>query len=111
VSVKPMPLREIAALGFERLKVSDVLPFKATLATPKALEIAGGSFVGEGGLPDEDDPPPQAVENKLIAIMINNDDERAFVQNAGAFRSFFLWSVTVRQFIVLHLGFNVHLVI
>src|SRR5580704_16254572 len=38
VSVKPMPLRELAVLGFERLKVSDVLPFRATLAAPKAFE-------------------------------------------------------------------------
>jgi hypothetical protein len=89
-----------------------VVPFKATLAAPKALEIAGGSFVGGGGLPDEDEPPPQAVvQNKFRAIARNSDAKRAFIQNAGAFRSFFLLSVTVRHVIVLHLGFNVHLVI
>jgi hypothetical protein len=42
VSVKPIPLRELAVLGFERLKVSEVVPFKATLAAPKTFEIAGG---------------------------------------------------------------------
>src|ERR1700728_1289721 len=45
VSVKPMPLRELAVLGFERLKVSDVLPFRAMLAAPNAFEIVGGSLV------------------------------------------------------------------
>src|SRR5580658_2298174 len=44
VSVKPIPLREVAVLGFDRLKVSVVLPFNATLAAPNALAIVGGSF-------------------------------------------------------------------
>jgi hypothetical protein len=33
-SVKPMPLREMLALGLERLKVRDVIPLRATLADP-----------------------------------------------------------------------------
>jgi hypothetical protein len=45
VSVKPMPLSEFAVFGFDRLKVSEVEPFKAMLAAPKAFEIADGSLV------------------------------------------------------------------
>jgi hypothetical protein len=69
-------------------------------------------------LPDADEPPPQAVvQNKLEAsardaIARDKDTERACIRNAGAiFRSSFLSLVAVRQFIVLHLGFNVHLAI
>ena len=46
--MKPMPLSDIAVLGFDRLKVSDVLPFKATLAAPKTFEIAGANLTGGG---------------------------------------------------------------
>jgi hypothetical protein len=60
VSVKPTPLRDELLLGFERLKVSDVVPFNATLAAPNVLLIVGGSFAGGGGeLLDE--PPPHAT--------------------------------------------------
>src|SRR5580704_4720790 len=46
VSVKPIPLRATAAFGFDKLKVSVVLLFNATLAAPNTLEIVGGSLVG-----------------------------------------------------------------
>src|ERR1700685_4664485 len=49
VSVEPIPLNEVAALGFDRLKVSVVLPFNATLAVPNAFEMVGGNFAGGGG--------------------------------------------------------------
>lgn len=113
MSVKPIPLREIAVLGFDRLKLSDVVPFKATLAAPKTFEIAGGDVTGGGGLPDADAPPPQAaVQNKLEAITKDKDTQRGSIQKAGASRSsFFLLLVTVWHFIVLHLRFNVHLAI
>ena len=112
MSVKPMPLRELAVLGFERLKVSDVEPFKATLAAPKAFEIAGGIFVSGGGLPDADEPLPQAaVPSTLRAIARDKDSECAFIQNFWALRPSFLLLVTVRHFIVLHLWLDVHLAI
>src|ERR1700683_404668 len=49
-SVKPIPIREVAAFGLLRLKVRDVVPFKGTLADPKIFVIVGGEAAG-GGLP------------------------------------------------------------
>src|SRR5580693_8232806 len=37
VSVKPMPFKEVAELGLDKLKVSVVVPFNATLVAPKAF--------------------------------------------------------------------------
>jgi hypothetical protein len=92
-SVKPMPLREIATLGFERLKVSDVVPFNETLAAPKTLAMVGGNFTGGGGLPDPDEPPPQAaLQSKLNAMPRVSDAKRTFIWNIGAvFISSLLW--------------------
>src|ERR1700733_1140553 len=89
VSVKPIPLRELAALGFDRLKVSEVVPFKATLAAANPFEIAGGNLAKGGVLPDGDELPPHAVvQNELEAMTRGKDSERAFIQNAAPFRSF-----------------------
>lgn len=78
VSVKPMPLREVAVLGLERLKVSVVVPFNATLAAPKAFVMVGGNMVG-GGVLEPDEPPPQAVfQSKPNATPRNNDIHRVF---------------------------------
>jgi hypothetical protein len=80
-SVKPIPLREVAAFGLARLKVSDVVPFNGTLADPKILAIVGGDADG-GGLPDPDEPPPQAaLENKLAITLRKSDAERIVFQN------------------------------
>jgi hypothetical protein len=80
-----MPLREIAALGFDRLKVRDVVLFSDTLAAPKALAMVGGNFTGGGGLPDPDEPPPQAAfQSKLKAMPRVRDTERTFIWNIGA---------------------------
>ena len=46
VSAKPIPLRELAEFGLDRLKVSVVVPFNATLAAPKVFAIVGGNMVG-----------------------------------------------------------------
>src|SRR5580704_7436688 len=59
VSVKPIPLREMAVLGFDKLKVSVVLPFNATLAAPNAFEMVGGNLVGGGELLDDPLPQPR----------------------------------------------------
>jgi len=89
-SVKPMPLRDVAALGFDRLKVSVVVPFNATLAAPNVFAIVGGKLAGGGGLPEPDEPPPQAeLPSKPEAMPRDSDTVRIFVQTAGAvFRSF-----------------------
>ena len=58
VSVKPIPLREyLEPLGFDRVKVSDVALFKATLAAPNAFAIVGGTMLGGGGEPLPYEPP------------------------------------------------------
>src|SRR6202020_1056039 len=107
-----MPLSELVVLGFDRLKVSEVVPFKATLAVANPFEIAGGNLAAGGVLPDADELPPQAaVQSELKAITRGKDTERAFIQNAGAFRSSLLLLVGVPHLSVLHLWFNVHLVI
>ena len=68
VPVKPIPLRERAVLGFDRLKVSDVLPFNGTLAAPNTIAMVGGNLAGGGGgLPDE--PPPQATFQRRPTAM------------------------------------------
>ena len=59
-SVKPIPLKFWLVFGFDKLKVSVVVPFRATLADPNALAIVGGSIVG-GEVDSPDDPPPQAI--------------------------------------------------
>src|SRR5208282_2794542 len=41
-SVNPTPVRLAAVFGFERLKVSDLLPFSGIVAAPNALPIFGG---------------------------------------------------------------------
>src|SRR5580704_14493689 len=116
-SVKPTPLSEIAALGFDRLKVSDVVPFSDTLLAPKTFAIAGGELGGGGGgLPEPDEPPPQATfEIKPRAIPRDSVVERTFIQDVGTvFRSSFsfLWlRVCIWDFIALRLGPNIHLVI
>lgn len=70
VSVKPIPLRERPALGFDRLNVSVVVPFNATLPLPYALAILGGITVGGGCVPD--DPPPQARLQKKLVVTSNS---------------------------------------
>jgi hypothetical protein len=57
-------------LGFDRLKISVVVPFKATLAPPYALAIVGGSFVG-GGEPPDDPPPHAQLQKKLIVTSMS----------------------------------------
>ena len=85
ISVKPTPLREIAALGFDRLKVSVVTPFSAKLAVPKAFAIAGGNLAGGGGLPDADEPPPQATfQRKLKVTPRASDTQRIFIKQVRA---------------------------
>lgn len=112
-SVKPMPLKEIAVLGFDRLKVSDVVPFNETLAAPKTFAIVGGKLVGGGGVLDPDELPPQPIfETKLRAIPRHSDAECTFLQDVGlVFRSSLLLRSNVRHFIALCLGLNIHLVI
>jgi hypothetical protein len=117
VSVKPTPLREMPALGFDRLKVSIVVPFSATLAAPKIFEMAGGNLAGGGGLLDPDEPPPQAAfQSKMKATPRSGVAERIFMQTFKVasllVRSrLFLFLVTVRHFIALRLGPNIHLLI
>jgi hypothetical protein len=83
VSVKPMPLREVAELGLDKLKVSVVVPFNATLGAPKVFAMVGGNTVG-GGVLVLDEPPPQAVfQSKPKAIPRNNGTHRDFVQNVS----------------------------
>jgi hypothetical protein len=60
VSVNPIPLRELAVLGLDRAKVSEVVPFNATLAAPKVFEIVGGWVTGGGGGEPPEEPPPHA---------------------------------------------------
>jgi hypothetical protein len=85
VSVKPMPLSDSAAFGFERLKVSAVVPFNATLAAPKTFAIVGGSLAG-GEPPAADEPPPQlAFQSRLKAAARHSDTACDFLRNAGAF--------------------------
>jgi hypothetical protein len=80
--VKPIPLREVAALGLVRLKVSAVVPFNGTLAAPKTFAIVGGNLAGGGGVPDPDEPPPQAaVHSKLRATPRNSGMERTLIRN------------------------------
>src|ERR1700690_2612324 len=45
VSVKPIPLKDKPELGFDRLNVSEVLPFNDTLVAPNFFAIVGGNFV------------------------------------------------------------------
>jgi hypothetical protein len=53
VSVNPMPVREVAALGLAKWNVSVVVPFNATLAAPNDFEIVGGRMTSGGGGPLE----------------------------------------------------------
>jgi len=63
--VKPLG---VEMLGFDRLKVSDVLPFNGTLAAPNTIAMVGGNLAGGGGgLPDE--PPPQATFQRRPTAM------------------------------------------
>lgn len=95
VSVKPMPLREVAELGLDRLKVSVVVAFNATLAAPKAFAIVGGDMVG-GGLLEPEEPPPQAVfQSKPKAIPKDNDTHRVFVRKVRIFFQSLLLLVTI----------------
>jgi hypothetical protein len=70
VSVKPMPLKDDPELGFDRLKVKEMLPFRATLAAPNCFATVGGSNVGGGLLPD---PPPQPTLQKRPTIQRTSD--------------------------------------
>jgi hypothetical protein len=111
VSLKPVPPRELG-LGFDWLKVSEVVPFKATLAAANTFEIAGGNSAAGGVLPDADELPPQAaVQSKLKVITRGKQTERSFMKKVEALRFCLLLLISVPHFIVLHLGFNVHLVI
>lgn len=60
MSLKPTPLRDVPALGFDRLKVRVVLAFIERVVAPNALAIVGAETVGGGGLAEE--PPPQAAK-------------------------------------------------
>ena len=44
VSRKPIPVRVVLPFGFDRVKVSVVLPFSGMLAAPKDLVIVGGAM-------------------------------------------------------------------
>jgi hypothetical protein len=95
VSVKPMPFKEVAELGLDKLKVSVVVPFNATLVAPKAFVIVGGDMVG-GGVPEPDEPPPQAAfQSKPKAIPRYKDTHRVFVQNVRTVFQFLFVSVTI----------------
>jgi len=45
-SINPMLINDAEEFGLVMLKVNDVLPFKAKLAVPKALEAVGGVTIG-----------------------------------------------------------------
>jgi hypothetical protein len=103
-SVKPMPLSETAAFGFDRLKVSDVVPFSDTLLAPKTFVIDGGELGGGGGgVPEPDEPPPQApFQSELKAMTRINDPERDFVERVTAvFPLLLLLSINIRHLIAL----------
>jgi|SRR5580658_8583 hypothetical protein len=59
-SLKATELRELLALGFAKVNVSEVAAFRAMFAAPKAFAIVGGTMFGGGGVPPEE-PPPQPV--------------------------------------------------
>src|SRR6516225_7660300 len=46
VSLSAMLISGVLGFGLAMLKVSDVVPFRAKLATPKALEAVGGLTMG-----------------------------------------------------------------
>jgi hypothetical protein len=68
-SVKPTALRELLALGLESVNVREVDAFRARLAAPKALEIAGGDTTGGAG-PEADELPPQPSKLRRAAVTI-----------------------------------------
>src|SRR5580658_886747 len=72
VSVKLMPLKDELGLGFDKLKVSEMLALSATLVDPKLFAIVG-AFVA-GGVPPPDDPPPQLTQNNRLTIIPANSD-------------------------------------
>ena len=113
-SVKPIPLREIAALGFDRLKLSVVLPFNAMLAAPNAFEMVGGSFGGGGELLD-DPPPHPAVQRRLTdatsALTITRDTERDPSRNLRVTGTELLSMIRFRCIIGAWRGPPVHLAV
>jgi hypothetical protein len=68
LSVKPMPESEVPPLGLDRLKVSVVAPFNATVAAPNDFAIVGGRVIGGGG-PTPEEPPPHAKTHGTHKIM------------------------------------------
>ena len=79
VSVKPMPVSAMPELGLEIWKVSNVIPFSATLAAPNDLEIVGGTIVGGGGGPAEEPPPHPKVHERPKIAMIQHNRQRVCV--------------------------------
>ena len=74
-SEKPMPLSDCPVFGFERLKVSVVLPFRATLPAPYVFWIVGGSSVG-GVIALPDEPPPHATLPSRVAVRTSSNDRK-----------------------------------
>ncbi len=90
VSVKPIPLRERAELGFDRLKVSDVLPFNGTLTAPNIFAMVGGNLVGGGGPPE---PPPQATfQRRPVTMKRRSDTRRNATRDLRVISTSFYWS-------------------
>ena len=80
VSVKPIPLREVPALGFDSVKVNDVAAFKFTLAAPKAFAIVGGNLFGGGGGgggPPYEPPPHAEAHQRPRSMTIQFGAERS----------------------------------
>jgi hypothetical protein len=69
-------------LGLERVKVSVVAAFRATLTAPNALEIVGGAMFGGGGVIVEEPPPQPQTHHTPRAVRIQQETARSF---AGTF--------------------------
>jgi hypothetical protein len=73
VSVKPMPLKEAAALGFAMIKLRLVLPFNGIDETPNVLVMSGGATFAGGPtvrLADAVLPVPALVDVTAPVVLV-----------------------------------------